>query len=300
MTRTQQIQTPALDIACEIGGPAEAPAVVLLHGFPYDPRSFDAVVEILGAAGLRTIVPWLRGYGATRFRHPDTPRSGQQAAIGQDLLDLIDALHLQAPILAGFDWGARAACIAAALRPERVRGLVTCGGYQIQDIARAGEPVAPEQELRFWYQYYFQTARGRDGLAQGRADLCRLLWQLWSPTWPFDAAAYAGAAASFDNPDFVEVVIHSYRHRMGNAPGDPRHAELETRLAGLPRIAVPTISLHGDSDGVNPAQTSARHDKYFTARYERRVLPQVGHNPPMESPAAFAQAILDLNAGDAE
>ena len=177
--------------------------------------------------GLRTIVPYLRGYGPTRFLSPDTPRSGQQAALGQDVLDLLDALQIRRAVLAGFDWGGRAACVVSALWPERVRGLVSCAGYQIQDIARGGEPVGPEQELRFWYQHYFQTERGRKGLAERRGDIGRLLWKLWSPTWAFDEATYARTASSFDNPDFVDVVIHSYRHRMGNMPGDPRYAALE-------------------------------------------------------------------------
>jgi pimeloyl-ACP methyl ester carboxylesterase len=245
---------------------------------------------------LRTLVPWLRGYGGTRFRSAATMRSGQQAAIGHDLLDLIDAMGLERPLLAGFDWGGRAACVVAALWPEKVSGLLTCCGYQIQDIASASQPASPEQEARFWYQHYFQTERGRAGLAASRNELCRLLWKMWSPTWNFDDAAWMKSAPSFDHPDFVEVVIHSYRHRMGNAAGDPRHAATEARLAGLPPIAVPAISVHGDADGINPPATSARHARHFTASYERRVFAGVGHNPPQEAPREFAQAVIDLAA----
>lgn len=284
-------RTGTLDIACEVSGPADGRPVVLLHGFPYDPRSYDAVLAPLHATGARTYVPYLRGYGPTRFRFADTPRAGQQAAIGADLKDLLDALGIERAVLAGYDWGARAACIVAALWPGRVTGLVTCGGYQIQDIPAAIAPVDPAQEERFWYQYYFHTERGRAGLDKNRFELCRLLWRRWSPTWRFDDATYAGAAASFDNPDFVAVVIHSYRHRMGNAPGDPALADLEARLAALPPIPVPTVVLHGDADGVAPEATSAGHAKFFSGRYERRVLTGVGHCPPAESADAFVNAI---------
>jgi pimeloyl-ACP methyl ester carboxylesterase len=283
-----------LDIAYEHEGPADAPAVVLLHGYPYDPRAFDAVAPIIASAGCRTIVPFVRGYGATRFLSPETPRSGEQAAIGQDLLDLLDALDIRQAVLAGFDWGARAACVVSALWPERVRALVTCAGYQIQDIAGSGKPAEPEQERRLWYQHYFQTDRGRRGLAQNRAELGALLWRLWSPTWKFDEETYRRTAASFENVDFVDIVIHSYRHRMGNAPGDPSYAAIEARLAALPKISVPTIVVHGAVDDVNPAEISEGHRQHFTGYYERRVFDNVGHNPPQEAPDRFAAAILDL------
>jgi pimeloyl-ACP methyl ester carboxylesterase len=224
LPQSAHVRTSVLDIAYEQDGPAEALPVVLLHGYPYDPRAFDEVVPIINTAGHRTVVPYVRGYGGTRFLSPDTPRSGQQAAMGQDLLELLDALNIRQAVLAGFDWGARAACVVSALWPERVRALVTCAGYQVQDIAASEKPVEPEQERRFWYQYYFQTERGRRGLAQNRAELGRLLWKLWSPTWKFDEETYRRTAASFENDDFVDVVIHSYRHRMRNAPGDPRYA----------------------------------------------------------------------------
>jgi pimeloyl-ACP methyl ester carboxylesterase len=289
-----RVRTPVLDVAYEHSGPAQGLPVVLLHGYPYDVRAFDDVVPVLNDAGLRTIVPYLRGYGGTRFLSPDTPRSGEQAALGQDLLELLDALNIAQAGLAGFDWGSRAACVVAALWPQRVRGLVSCTAYQIQDIANSGKPADPEQERRFWYQYYFQTKRGRNGLAANRAELGRLLWKLWSPTWPFDAAVFQRTAASFENPDFVDVVIHSYRHRMGNAPGDPRYAAIESQLARLPKISVPTIAVHGAEDDVNPVQNTQGHQRYFTGPYERRVFENIGHNPPQEAPLAFADAILDV------
>ena len=294
MPEQARVRTPVLDVAYEHSGPAQGLPVVLLHGYPYDVRAFDDVVPVLNDAGLRTIVPYLRGYGGTRFLSPDTPRSGEQAALGQDLLELLDALNIAQAGLAGFDWGSRAACVVAALWPQRVRGLVSCTAYQIQDIANSGKPADPEQERRFWYQYYFQTERGRNGLAANRAELGRLLWKLWSPTWPFDAAVFQRTAASFENPDFVDVVIHSYRHRMGNAPGDPRYAAIESQLARLPKISVPTIAVHGAVDDVNPVQNTQGHQRYFTGPYERRVFENIGHNPPQEAPLAFADAILDV------
>jgi len=294
VAQIKRVRTPLLDLAYEESGPADAHAVVLLHGFPYDPRAFDAVVPIVNAAGFRAIVPFLRGYGGTRLIAPDAMRSGQQAAIGHDLLDLLDALGIAQATLAGFDWGARSACVVAALWPERVRGLVTNCGYQIQDIATSLKPADPESEHRYWYQYYFHTERGRAGLEANRGALCRLLWKLWSPTWAFDDATYDHSAASFDNPDFVDVVIHSYRHRFGNAEGDPRYAATEARLARLPRIDVPTIALHGSTDGVIAPRTSEKHRKFFGGAYERRLLDNIGHNAPQEAPAAFAQAVLDL------
>lgn len=294
MAQLAHVRTSVLDIAYEDSGPPHATPVLLLHGFPYDPRAFDAVVAIVNAAGFRTIVPCLRGYGATQFRSDGTMRSGQQAALGHDLLELLDALGMQDAVLAGFDWGGRAACIVAALWPERVRGLVTCTGYQIQDIAQAVKPADPESEHRFWYQYYFHTERGRAGLTDNRRALCRLLWRLWSPTWTFDEATFERTASSFENPDFVDVAIHSYRHRMGNAEGDPRYADIEAKLATLPKIKVPTIVIHGANDGVNPARNSAGHGKFFTGPYERRVFANTGHNPPQEAPGDFAKAMLDL------
>jgi pimeloyl-ACP methyl ester carboxylesterase len=295
MAKMEYARTAVLDIAYEQTGPSEGHPVVLLHGFPYDPRAYDEVVPVLAAAGFRCVVPYLRGYGGTRFVSADTLRSGQQAAIGHDLLELLDALNIGKAVLAGFDWGARAACVLAALWPERVRALVSCAGYQIQDIAASIKPADPENERRYWYQYYFHTERGRAGLDLNRGALCRLLWTLWSPTWAFDAATYARTAASFDNPDFVEVAIHSYRHRYGNAPGDARYEQTEARLARQPRIAVPAIVVQGGADDVNLPQLSEGHAKYFVGSYERRVFDGVGHNPPQESPRAFAQAVIDAS-----
>ena len=266
----------------------------MLHGFPSDPRSFDVAVEIINAAGFRTIVPYLRGYGGTTFLLADTPRSGQQAALGQDLKELLDALDIPKAVLAGYDWGGRAACVVSALWPERSAGLVSCGAYNIQDIPNSFKPADPEQEARYWYQYYFHTERGRNGLAQKRREVTRMLWKMWSPTWAFDDATFGRTAASFDNADFVDVVIHSYRHRTGSAVGDPRYAAVEARLAAQPKITVPTIALHGAADGVHPATMSEGHGKQFTGPYQRRVLENVGHNPPHEAPQAFADAVLQL------
>jgi pimeloyl-ACP methyl ester carboxylesterase len=295
MPEPKRVRTPVLDVAYEDSGPPQADAVLLLHGFPYDPRAYDEVVPPLVQAGYRTIVPYLRGYGPTRFLDPATPRSGQQAALGKDVLDLLDALGLERAVLVGYDWGGRGACIAAALWPERVRGLVSATGYNIQDIARSVRPAHPEQEHRLWYQYYFHTPRGQAGLAAHRYDLCRLLWRLWSPSWTFDEATYARTAASFDNPDFVDVVIQSYRHRYGYAPGDPALEQVEQQLAAQPKIAVPTINLHGADDGVTPVQADDPHTGRFTgAYYERRIVPGVGHNVPQEAPAAVTDAVLAL------
>jgi pimeloyl-ACP methyl ester carboxylesterase len=290
----EQVEAGVLRVACEEHGASDGTAVVLLHGFPYDVRVYDDVVPPLVAAGCRVVVPYLRGYGPTRFVSADTPRSGQQAVLGHDLLALLDALRIDSAVLAGYDWGGRAACIIAALWPERVRGLVTGGGYNIQDIARAMAPQAPEREHALWYQYYFHSERGRAGLAQNRGELCKLLWRLWSPSWRFDEAVYKRTAASFDNPDFVPVVIHSYRHRFGLAPGDPAVEDTERRLASQPPIAVPTITLHGRDNGVSPVESSERHDRHFTGRYERRLLDGVGHNLPLEAPRAFADTVLAL------
>jgi pimeloyl-ACP methyl ester carboxylesterase len=288
------MRTPVLDVAYEHSGPPDSLPVLLLHGFPYDPRGYDEVVAIVNAAGFRTVVPYLRGYGTTRFLSAETLRSGEQAALGQDVLELLDALHIGKAVLAGYDWGGRAACVVSALWPERVAGLVSCAGYNIQDIANAYKPADPAAEARLWYQYYFHTERGRSGLIQKRREISRLLWKMWSPTWTFDDAMFERTAASFDNEDFVDVVIHSYRHRFGTVAGDPRYAPVEAQLAAQPKIGVPTIVLHGADDGVMPAVLSETHGKYFTGPYQRRVLPNVGHNPPQEAPQAFAEAVLQL------
>jgi len=265
-----------------------------MHGFPYDVRTYDAVVPRLTAAGCRTIVPYLRGYGPTRFLSAGTPRSGQQAALGNDLKNLIDALGIGSAVLAGYDWGGRAACIVAALWPERVRALVSANGYNIQDIAGSAKPLPPEQEYRFWYQYYFHTERGRAGLAANRRAFCKFIWTLWSPNWRFDDATFERTAPSFDNPDFVDVVIQSYRHRFGAAPGDPALESIEQKLAAKPRITVPTIVLHGEGNGLSAPESSMRHAPMFTGPYQHRAIPIAGHNLPSEVPEVFADAVLEL------
>jgi pimeloyl-ACP methyl ester carboxylesterase len=290
----KHIAAGVLDVAYEEAGPPGGTPIVLLHGFPYDVHAFEEVTPLLIAHGCRTIVPYLRGYGATRFRSAETPRSGQQAVLGHDLLALLDALSLRTAVLGGYDWGGRAACVAAALWPERVRGLVSCGGYNIQDIASSATPQPPDTEHRYWYQYYFHTERGQAGLTRYRRELGKLLWRLWSPSWRFDDATYEKTAGAFDNPDFVDVVIHSYRHRFALAPGDPAAEATEKRLALRPRITVPTLVLHGGDNGVSPATSSERHAASFGDRFERRVIPGVGHNVPQEAPAEFAAAVLSL------
>lgn len=289
------IEAGVLDIAYIEKGPADGVPVLLLHGFPYDVHAFDVVAERLAAKGMRCIIPYLRGYGPTRFRSSETPRSGEQAALGADLLALMDALAIPEAVLGGYDWGGRAASIVAALWPQRVRGLVSCGtGYNIQDIARATVPAEPEEEMRFWYQYYFHTERGRAGLTERRRELCRFIWKLWSPRWAFDEETFQASAAAFDNPDFVEIVIHSYRHRYGGIVGDPALAAIETRLAAQPAIDVPAVVLQGDADGVDPPRREDRDAPHFTARYERRILPGIGHNLPQEAPEAFSEAVASL------
>ena len=283
------VETPQLTIAVEEHGPDNGPPMILLHGFPYSARCYDAVLPHL--PGQRVLVPHLRGYGQTRLK-PGVPRSGAQGALGADLLALMDALSIPSAILAGYDWGGRAACVVAALHPERCAGLVSGTGYNIQDIARANEPQSPETELRDWYQFYFHGERGARGLEANRAELSRLLWCLWSPEWRFTEAEFAASAAHFDNPDFVEVVLHSYRHRFGLVPGDPSHEDFEAALARLPAITVPSIDIHGQADGVNPPP--AKPSPRFTGRFERRLMPGIGHNPPQEAPEAFARALLDL------
>ena len=290
----ERIRTPSLEIACEISGPADGAPVILLHGWPYDPRTYDATLAPLAAAGCRAIVPYLRGFGATRFLSSATPRSGQQAALGHDLIALMDALALPRAALVGYDWGGRAACIVAALWPQRVRCLVTGAGYNLQNIAASAKPLPPEQEYRYWYQYYFHTERGRAGLAANRREFCRLLWRLWSPNFSFDDATYEKTAVSFDNPDFVDVVIQSYRHRYGYASGDPALEPIEQQLAAQPRITVPTISLHGEASGVGPPAQADRHAQFFTGPYQRRLIPKAGHYLPAEVPRDFAGAVLEL------
>ena len=293
---TLTVRTPALEIAYEAYGDGKGFPVVLLHGFPDDALAWDDVAPPLAAAGHRALVPYLRGYGPTRFLDPGGPRMAQQAAIGQDLLDFMDALALPRVALCGYDWGGRAACIAALVAPARVRALVTIGGYNVQNTTAPSRPASAAQERALWYQWYFNTERGRRGLEQNRREICRLLWHDWSPGWRFDDATFERTAQSFDNPDFVDVVIHSYRHRHGNAPGEARFDALERRLADRPPITVPTTVLHGAEDAVDPPRQSERHMPLFPAGTERRVVPGGGHFLPREQPAAVVEAILALLA----
>ncbi len=292
MIRT--VETPTLAIGYHESGKADGPAAVLLHGFPYAPQAYDDVAARLAGRGMRVLVPYLRGYGPTRFRDAATLRSGQQAALGQDLLDFMDALGVTQATLAGYDWGGRAACIVAALWPERARGLVTGGGYNIFDHAKMARPVAAAQERRLWYQYYFHTPRGADGLRERRRELCRFIWSLWSPAWRFDDATFDASAAAFDNPDFVETVIHSYRHRFGYVAGDPVFDTTEAKLAGQPKIGVPTVVLFGDSGDLATPEKSSDHSQ-FSGQCRGEVLPGIGHNIPQEAPEAFARAVLELS-----
>jgi pimeloyl-ACP methyl ester carboxylesterase len=292
--RVSSATTSTLEIWFEESGPPSGPPVVLMHGFPYSVRGYDAVVDRLAAAGCRCIVPHLRGFGPTRFLESSTMRSGQQAALADDLRELLDALQIDQAVLGGFDWGGRAACIVAALWPQRCLGLVTCGGYNVQDIAASVNPGTPQMEHADWYQYYFHTERGRAGLAANRRKLAHLLWRLWSPLWQFDEATFDASASVLGNADFVDVVIHSYRHRYGYAPGDPDLEAIERALAEQPPMAVPTISLDGNDGAWGPADCSEGQHAHFVGAYEQRVLPGVGHNVPQEAPHAFASAVLDL------
>jgi pimeloyl-ACP methyl ester carboxylesterase len=294
LPKIQWAATPELDIAYEEWGPRKKEVVILLHGFPDDPRAWDAVAAALAEAGCRVIVPYLRGFGPTRFRRADAMRSGQQAAIGQDVLQLMDALHLPQATLSGYDWGNRAACVAAALWPERVRALVPVNGYTIQNVRGAARPAPPKIEQQFWYQWYFQTERGRLGLETYRKELCALLWTLWSPNWQYTPDTLQRTVPSFDNPDFVEIVIHSYRHRCGAAPGVPSLEALEQRLADQPAISVPTIVLLGDADPLRPPSLMGSDALHFTGFYEQTVVPIAGHFVPREAPDAVCAAILRL------
>lgn len=290
----KQIKAGLLDIGYYEAGPSDGHPVLLLHGFPYAIDSYIDVAPMLAAQGCRVIVPYLRGHGSTRFLDSATPRSGQQAAIGVDVIALMDALKLDRAVLAGYDWGGRAACVVAALWSERCTGLVSVNSYLIQDIAKAGLPLSPTIESGIWYQYYFQTERGRAGLIANRREIARTLWIRNSPNWRFDEAMLDRHASAFDNPDYVDVVIHSYRHRLGLAAGYPMYEELEQRLAAQPTITVPTITLDGDADGVVPVTDGKSTAAKFTGDRQHRVIPNVGHNLPQEDPKAFAAAVWEL------
>ncbi|MCX5044155.1 alpha/beta hydrolase [Aldersonia sp. NBC_00410] len=289
------VRAGVLNVAVRRSGVPGGWPVVLLHGFPYDPRCFDRVAAILSGAGADVVVPYLRGYGATRFANAATLRSGEQAALGHDLLALIEALELDAPIVAGYDWGGRAACVVSALWPERVAGLVTANGYNIQHISAETTPKPPAVERTLWYQYYLHGDRGKAGLSAYRAEYARQLWQEWSPTWKFDDREFEATRSSFDNPDFVDVVVHSYRHRFGLVDGDPAYRATEARLDAQPSITAPTIVVDGNFDTVRPPLPREQHEHHFTALTDYRCL-DVGHNAPQEDPDGFARAITDLRS----
>jgi pimeloyl-ACP methyl ester carboxylesterase len=294
LTPLEHVEAGVLAVAYHEAGPPDGPPVFLMHGFPYDVHAYADVAPRLAAAGCRVVVPYLRGYGPTRFLDASTPRSGEQAALGADLLALMDALAIPRAVLAGYDWGGRACCVVAALWPQRCRGLVSLNSYNIFDHARAMEPDTPDNERRLWYQYYFHSERGREGLRRDRRGIARLLWRTWSPCWDFDDATFERSAAAFDNPDFVDVVIHSYRHRYRLVDGDPAYAAVDRALAAQPPITVPAITFDGADDGVRPPSPASAQAHRFTGGREHRVLARVGHNLPQEAPADFADAVLQL------
>ncbi|MDM0110190.1 alpha/beta hydrolase [Variovorax sp. J22R24] len=290
----KQIDAGALNVGYAEVGPATGPAVLLLHGWPYDIHAFVDVAPILAAQGLRVIVPYLRGYGSTRFLSNDTPRNGQQSVLASDAIALMDALRIDSAIVGAFDWGARSANIMAALWPGRTKGLVSVSGYLIGNRDAGRKPLPPEAELQWWYQFYFATERGRDGYEKYRREFNRLIWKLASPKWQFDDATFERSAASFDNPDHVAIAIHNYRWRLGLAEGEPQYDALEARLAKAPDIRVPTITMEGDANGA-PHPEPGAYAKKFSGPYEHRLITGgIGHNLPQEAPAAFAQAILDV------
>ena len=293
----RMVSTEVLDIGYEEHGPGAGFPIILLHGFPYDVRSFDGVTVPLAAAGYRVLVPYLRGYGPTRFRDPVAPRMAEQAAIAQDLVDFVDALGIDRFAVAGFDWGNRAACIAAILHPERVRAQVACGGYSVQDALTPGAPGPARAEAQLWYQWYFNTERGVRGLQENRHDIIRYLWDTWSPGWRYSDEDYARSASSFDNPDFVDVVIHSYRHRHLNAAGEARFLETEHLLAARPPITVPAIVLRGlDSGFGRPSANPAGDQARFSNLVARRLVEGAGHDLPAHRPDSVVAALLELLA----
>jgi pimeloyl-ACP methyl ester carboxylesterase len=289
-----QIDAGPLNVGYVDAGPADGPAVVLVHGWPYDIHSYVEVAPLLTAAGYRVIVPYLRGYGTTRFLSDDTPRNGEQAALATDTIALMDALAIEKAIVAGFDWGARSADIVAALWPDRCSGLVSVSGYLIGSQATGQLPLPPEAELQWWYQYYFATERGRAGYEKYRREFAKLIWRTASPRWSFDDATFDRSAASFDNPDHVAIVIHNYRWRLGLADGEAEYAELEQRLAEAPVVTVPTITLEGDANGAPHPDPSAYAAKFSGPYSHRTIEGGIGHNLPQEAPDAFVEAILEV------
>jgi pimeloyl-ACP methyl ester carboxylesterase len=293
-TAIRQIEAGLLDVGYVEAGASDAPAVLLLHGWPYDIHSFEDVTPVLAAAGYRVIVPYLRGFGPTRFLSDETFRNGEQGALALDAVALMDALEIDEAIVAGFDWGARTAVILAALWPERVSGLVSVSGYIIVNLEANQQPLPPKAELGWWYQYYFATERGRRGYSENRRAFNKLIWQLASPTWDFDDATYERSAASFDNPDHVDIVVHNYRWRLSLADGERQYDELEARLFEGPVITVPAITIGSDFDGA--AADGHAYARQFSGPYSHRVLDGIGHNVPQEAPEAFADAILEVGA----
>ena len=289
------VQTPMLNIGYEEHGDASGFPIILLHGFPYDIRSFDGVIAPLVEAGHRVIVPYLRGYGPTSFLDPDTPRMAEQAAIGQDVVDLAAALGINRMALAGFDWGLRAGCITSILHPEMVAGFVAMGGYSVQNTVQKEQPAPAFREARMWYQWYFNTEQGRVGLEENRRDIIRHLWETWAPTWDYTDEAFNLSAPSFDNPDFVDIVLHSYRHRHMNAPGEDRFIEVELNLAEGPPVTVPSIVLRGADSGLGaPSQDPSADERNFTQLVARRIVSGAGHDLPVQRPDAVSAALLEL------
>jgi pimeloyl-ACP methyl ester carboxylesterase len=290
----QQVEAGVLSVGYAEAGPPDGPAVVLLHGWPYDIHSFADVTPLLAARGYRVLMPFVRGYGTTRFLSEDTPRNGQQAAVAADVVAFMDALGIGRAILAGFDWGARSADVVAALWPDRCKALVSVSGYLIGSQAGNAAPLPPAAEYAWWYQYYFATERGRAGYAAHRREFNRLIWRLASPQWAFDDATFDRTAAAFDNPDHVDVVVSNYRWRLSLADGEPQYDDLERRLSEAPSIAVPTITLEGDANGAPHPEPGAYAGR-FTGKYGHRTIPGTGHNLPQEAPDAFAEAIADVD-----
>jgi len=291
----KQIDAGVLNIGYAEAGAANGPAVILLHGWPYDIHSFVDVTPLLAKAGYRVIVPYLRGYGTTRFLSSEALRNGQQSALAVDTIALMDALQIKRAILAGFDWGARTANIVAALWPERCKAMVSVSGYLIGSQEAGKMPLPPKAELQWWYQYYFGTERGRAGYEKYRRDFAKLIWQIASPKWRFDDATFERTAASFNNPDHVSIVIHNYRWRLGLAEGEPKYDDLEKRLAEFPVITVPTMTLQGDADGA-PHPDASSYAKKFSGKYSHRVIKGgIGHNLPQEASQAFAQAVVEVD-----
>ena len=289
------VQTPMLNIGYEEHGDASGFPIILLHGFPYDIRSFDGVIAPLVEAGHRVIVPYLRGYGSTSFLDPDVPRMAEQAAIGQDVVDLAAALGINRMALAGFDWGLRAGCITSILHPEMVAGFVAMGGYSVQNTVQKEQPAPAFREARMWYQWYFNTEQGRVGLEENRRDIIRHLWETWAPTWDYTDEAFNLSAPSFDNPDFVDIVLHSYRHRHMNAPGEDRFIEVELNLAEGPPVTVPSIVLRGADSGLGaPSQDPSADERNFTQLVARRIVSGAGHDLPVQRPDAVSAALLEL------